>query len=87
MFDAVGSPGWTELARAELARIGGRRAADRGELTTTERRIAELAASGLSNKELAQTLFVTVSTVESHLTRVYAKLGIRSRVLLQARLA
>ena len=87
VFDSVGSPGWTELARAELARIGGRRAADRGELTTTERRIAELAASGLSNKELAQTLFVTVSTVESHLTRVYAKLGIRSRVLLQARLA
>ena len=41
--------------------------------------MAELAAEGLSNKEIARTLFVTVHTVEKHLSKAYAKLGIRSR--------
>ena len=50
-----------------------------GELTPTERRVAELAAEGLSNKEIARALFVTVSTVEVHLSHAYAKLGVRSR--------
>jgi DNA-binding NarL/FixJ family response regulator len=56
------------------------------ELTETERRVAELVAQGLSNKEVAARLFVTVRTVEANLTRIYAKLGVRSRTELTSRL-
>ena len=49
------------------------------ELTASERRVAEFAASGKTNREIADELFVTPKTVENHLTRVYAKLGIGSR--------
>jgi DNA-binding CsgD family transcriptional regulator len=48
-------------------------------LTASERRVAQLALENLSNKDIAQTLFVTVKTVEFHLGRVYRKLGIGSR--------
>ena len=48
-------------------------------MTETERRVAELAARGRSNKEIAAELFMGLSTVEAHLSRVYRKLGIRSR--------
>jgi DNA-binding CsgD family transcriptional regulator len=51
-------------------------------LTATERRVADMAASGLGNRDIAQALFVTTRTVESHLTRVYQKLGIGSRARL-----
>ena len=51
-------------------------------LTVSERRVAELAASGMSNREIAQQLFVTVKAVEWHLSNVYRKLGIRSRTRL-----
>ena len=77
---------WAERAQAELARLGGRRAADRDELTETERRIAELAAEGRANKEIAAALFVSERTVESNLTRAYRKLGVRSRTELARRL-
>jgi len=86
-FDELGSPGWAEAARAELERVGARRTPDAGELTPAERRVAQLAAQGLTNKEIAQSLVVTVSTVEFHLSRTYAKLGIRSRAQLAGRLA
>jgi DNA-binding NarL/FixJ family response regulator len=52
------------------------------ELTGSERRVAELAASGMSNKQIAQTLFVTVKTVETHLHRTYQKLDVSSRAQL-----
>jgi DNA-binding CsgD family transcriptional regulator len=48
-------------------------------LTASERRIAELAAQGHSNSEIAQTLFVTARTVEGHLTHVFQKLGVNAR--------
>ena len=48
-------------------------------LTASERRVAQMAADDLSNKEIAQALFVTVKTVETHLGRVYRKLAVRSR--------
>jgi DNA-binding CsgD family transcriptional regulator len=78
-LDELGSSGWADAARAELARVPGRRPRPTGELTESERRAAELAASGLANKQIAQALFVSVHTVERHLTRAYAKLGVRSR--------
>jgi DNA-binding CsgD family transcriptional regulator len=86
VFDVLGSPGWADVARAELERSGARRSATEGLLTATERRVADLAVEGLSNKEIARTLVVTVNTVEFHLRNTYAKLGIRSRVQLAAAL-
>ena len=49
------------------------------ELTASERRVAQMAAEDLSNKEIAQALFVTVKTIEQHLSRVYRKLDLSSR--------
>ena len=63
----------------ERGRLGGRRAQDRDELTPTERRIAEEVAAGHSNREVAAALFVAERTVEANLTRIYRKLGVRSR--------
>ena len=74
----LGAALWAERAAAELARIPGRGRAS-GELTETERRVAELVAEGLSNKEVAARLFVSVRAVEANLSKVYAKLGVRSR--------
>ena len=71
-------------ARQDLARLGRRKDDD---LTASEGRVAKLVAQGLSNKEVAAALFVTVHTVEVHLSRTYAKLGIRSRTQLAGRLA
>jgi DNA-binding CsgD family transcriptional regulator len=85
-FDAIASPGWADNARSELGRVGARRAVPVGQLTDTEARVARLAANGLTNKEIAKELVVTVNTVEFHLRNAYAKLGIRSRAQLAARL-
>ncbi|MCZ7588316.1 MAG: LuxR C-terminal-related transcriptional regulator [Gaiella sp.] len=85
-FERLGAPLWAERSREELARVGGR-AASTDDLTPTERRIAELVARGRSNREVAASLFVTPKTVESALTRVYRKLGVRSRTELASRLA
>jgi DNA-binding CsgD family transcriptional regulator len=85
-FDEIGSSGWAEAARSELTRVGARRPPLAGELTKTEQRVAELAAAGLANKQIAQDLFVSVKTVEAHLSHAYTKLGIRSRAQLARRL-
>jgi DNA-binding CsgD family transcriptional regulator len=55
-------------------------------LTASERRIAELAARGLTNRQIAQNLFVTARTVEGHLTNVFTKLDVRARSELSAAL-
>ena len=86
LFDQLGAPLWAEKAADELARIPGRAPAS-GELSETERRIAELVAAGLTNKEIAARLFITVRTVEGNLTRIYGKLDVRSRTELASRLA
>jgi DNA-binding NarL/FixJ family response regulator len=84
LFDEIGARRWAERTRAELSRIKGR---DAGELTVTELRIAQLAASGLTNREIATTAFVSQKTVEANLSRIYRKLGIRSRAELGLTLA
>ena len=83
-FTAIGTPLWAERARAELERLGLRPSA--GALTETESRIAALAASGATNREIAGLMFVSVKTVEANLSRCYRKLGVRSRVELARRL-
>jgi DNA-binding CsgD family transcriptional regulator len=77
VLDDAGAELFAGRARHELARIGGRRATQ--DLTPTEARIAELAAHGRRNREIAAELFVTEKTVEAALSRVYRKLGVRSR--------
>jgi DNA-binding CsgD family transcriptional regulator/Tfp pilus assembly protein PilF len=77
-FAELGAERWAERAMAELSRIGGR-TRERWELTPTERRVAELVAQGLTNKEVAGALVISVRAVEANLTRIYAKLGVRSR--------
>jgi DNA-binding CsgD family transcriptional regulator len=76
VFEELGARLWAERARAELRRISGRAPAPDA-LTETERRVAELAAGGHTNKEIAAELFMGVSTVEAHLSHVYRKLGVR----------
>jgi DNA-binding CsgD family transcriptional regulator len=85
-FDQLGAARWAEKAAADLARLPGRRPSSHDDLTTREREIAELVGEGLANKEIAAKLFVTVNTVEKTLTRVYSKLGLRSRTELAKRL-
>jgi len=69
-----------------LARVGGRVPPVPGALTPTEQDVVQLAAHGLTNKEIAQQLSIAVHTVEAHLSRAYAKLGVRSRAQLAAQL-
>jgi DNA-binding CsgD family transcriptional regulator len=76
----AGAPAWQAKAQAELRRLGTRVPA--GELTETQRRIAELAAAGFSNPAIAASVFVSRKTVEANLSAVYRKLGLRSRAQL-----
>jgi DNA-binding CsgD family transcriptional regulator len=76
-FEQLGAETWVEKARAELGRIGGRTRIEG--LTPAERRVAALVAEARTNREVAAALMVGERTVETHLSRVYAKLGVRSR--------
>jgi ATP/maltotriose-dependent transcriptional regulator MalT len=76
-FAAIGASLWETRAVEELERVSPGRGS--GDLTPTEGRIAALVAEGLKNREIAERLFLSVATVEAHLTRIYRKLGIRSR--------
>jgi DNA-binding CsgD family transcriptional regulator len=85
LFEQLGAPTWLEHAGTELARVGLRhRSPD--ELTATELQIAQLAATGLTNRQVAEAAFVSPKTVEANLARVYRKLGIHSRAELGARM-
>jgi DNA-binding NarL/FixJ family response regulator len=84
IFERLGAAEWAKRARAEIARIGGRAPAAGG-LTPTEARVAALVAAGKTNKEVAAELVVSVRAVEANLSRIYGKLGIRSRTELASR--
>lgn len=84
-FAMLGAAPFVSRVDAELARLTTRRAPEG--LTGTERRVAELAGAGMTNAEIAASMSISVRTVESNLTRVYRKLGVRSRTELAARTA
>ena len=89
-FDALGAAAWGEQARRELRASGERsrrRVAEaRDQLTPQELQIAQLAAAGLSNREIGQRLFLSHRTISTHLYRVFPKLGISSRAELSTAL-
>ncbi len=78
LFTGLGSALWIERTRTELGRVASRRP-EGAPLTDTERRVAELAAAGETNREIAAALFMSVHTVEAHLTRIFRTLGVQSR--------
>ncbi|ORK00454.1 helix-turn-helix transcriptional regulator [Prescottella equi] len=82
LYDALGAATYVQRCDREL-KAGGLKAtrtgSDRTDLTPQERAVADLVAAGLSNKEVAGELFLSVKTIQYHLTRIYAKLGVRSR--------
>jgi DNA-binding CsgD family transcriptional regulator len=88
-FERLGAPPWVDRASAEL-RATGERARRRDpttalDLTPQEHMVADAVAQGATNKEVAATLFLSPKTVESHLSRIYVKLGVRSRTQLTHR--
>jgi DNA-binding CsgD family transcriptional regulator len=91
IFDTLGCAAWGDQARRELRASGeSSRRRDlslRDELTAQELQIAQLAAEGLSNREIGQKLFVSPRTVSTHLYRIYPKLGISARGQLVAALS
>jgi RNA polymerase sigma factor (sigma-70 family) len=86
MFGSLGAAAFAERARAELEATGEharRRTVEAADsLTPQEARIARLAAEGASNPDIADQLYVSRRTVESHLTKIYTKLGVSSRTQL-----
>ena len=83
-FEKLEAATWVAKARNELGRIGGRQR-EVG-LTAAERRVASLVAEGRTNREVAAALFLTERTIASHLSHIYAKLGVRSRTELARQL-
>jgi DNA-binding CsgD family transcriptional regulator len=87
-FERLGAPLWAQATKAELDRVGLRPAAPVGAsgMTAAEARVAELVAAGRTNREVAGELFMSPKTVEAHLSRIYRKLGVRSRAELAHKL-
>jgi DNA-binding CsgD family transcriptional regulator len=83
-FKSLGTPLWAQRAREDLQRASGVRKPT--ELTASEARVAELAAAGATNREMAAALFISQKTVEANLSRIYRKLDIRSRAELGRRM-
>ncbi|HEX2626061.1 MAG TPA: LuxR family transcriptional regulator [Candidatus Limnocylindrales bacterium] len=87
IFDALGASVWARRTRVEIARLGRPRPTVADELTPSEAEVARLAASGLKNREVAAQLGISTKTVEAHLARAYAKLGVQSRAQLARAIA
>jgi DNA-binding NarL/FixJ family response regulator len=77
-FSELGATPYARFARVMLEQLGGSRGGGSA-LTDAERRIADLLATGMSNREIATALYSSVRTVEGHLSSIYRKLGIHSR--------
>jgi DNA-binding CsgD family transcriptional regulator len=73
---------WVARARDELGRVGLRRAAASDGLTPAQHRVAELVLAGMTNRQIADTLYMSLRTVETHLTKIYRELGVKSRAQL-----
>jgi DNA-binding CsgD family transcriptional regulator len=86
IFEALGARLWAEKARSELRRIGGRIASD-SELSETERQIVELVVAGRKNREVAEALSLSPNTIAWNLSKIYRKLGVRSRTELAAQIS
>ena len=87
ILEPLGAALWVARARDELGRIGLRRAAGGDGPTPAQQRVAELLATGASNREIAGMLHMSLRSVESHLTSLYRQFGVRSRAQLAAKLA
>jgi DNA-binding CsgD family transcriptional regulator len=83
LFESLPTPQWVEKACSEAARLRTTRG-DAMRLSPMELRVARMVADGHSNKEIAALAYLSVKTVETHLTRTYRKLGVRSRTELAA---
>jgi DNA-binding CsgD family transcriptional regulator len=83
-FEQLGAGTWIAKTAEQMGRLGGRKREEG--LTAAERRVAALVAQGRTNREVAAALFLGERTVASHLTHIYAKLGVRSRTELARRL-
>jgi DNA-binding CsgD family transcriptional regulator len=83
-FEQLGAGTWMAKTTEQMGRLGGRKREEG--LTAAERRVAALVAQGRTNREVAAALFLGERTVASHLTHIYAKLGVRSRTELARRL-
>jgi DNA-binding NarL/FixJ family response regulator len=90
MFDSMGADGFAERARIELRatgeRVGRREVGAPEELTPQEAQIAALVSQGEANRDIAARLFLSPSTVEYHLRKVFRKLGVTSRTQLLRRI-
>ena len=86
IFDRLGARLWSDRARDGLRRVGDKPEPSSG-LTPTERRVADLVAEGRTNREVADALFLSVKTVEANLSRIYHKVGVRSRTELAHRMS
>ena len=82
-FERLGAPAWARMARAELraagVTTGPPRASSWSTLTTQERQVVRLAATGLSNREIGEALFLSPRTVGTHLHHAFPKLGVTTR--------
>ncbi len=86
IFRSLGSPAWANRARSEQGRVG-LRPASPASLSETERRVAELAARGLTTREIAAAAFLSPKGAEKALARAYQKLDVHSRAELGAHMA
>lgn len=86
IFEQIGARLWADRARDELDRIGLRRQTQEG-LTPAQARVVELVCAGYSNKQIASTLYMSLRSVESHLTKAYRQLGVKSRAQLVGTIA
>jgi DNA-binding CsgD family transcriptional regulator/tetratricopeptide (TPR) repeat protein len=84
IFEDLGAPLWADKARRELSPTSAPRAS--GGLTETERRVAALIAGGRTNREVAAAMFITENTVQTHVSHIFRKHGVRSRTELAVRL-